>query len=152
MSQLLGSSLHRVPPPHSRIYNSTVRKSGTNCPLLQIACALETDNGVAIRALCQEQGRRLDKVNQVLLRLLTAWKFLAQPAARALALDAPDSPSPDAPHAIADIGVRGVQLRTDVVERPAVRAVALDAGRAGVAHALELCQRYGVVKSAVNAG
>ena len=36
--------------------------------------------------------------------------------------------SADAPQAVADVGVGGLQLGADVLERPAMRAVALDAG------------------------
>jgi EAL and modified HD-GYP domain-containing signal transduction protein len=69
MGEPLGSALHRV-PLSSRIYNATVRNTGPYAPLLQIASALEADNGTAIRTLCHEHGMGLEDVNRALLKSL----------------------------------------------------------------------------------
>src|SRR3954452_17026762 len=50
---------------------------------------------------------------------------------------------------VLDVLVRGLQLRGDLVDRPAVGAVALQARRAGVADPLQRSQRHAVVDRAV---
>lgn len=74
MGEPLGSALHRV-PLSSRIYNATIRNSGPYAPLLQIASALEGNNGTSVRALCDAHGMGLDEINRALLRALAGWKF-----------------------------------------------------------------------------
>ena len=69
----LGAILHRL-PLSERIPQAAVQGEGPYAPSLQLAQALESEDGAhAIRALCEEHEISLEHVNRTLLRLVCEW-------------------------------------------------------------------------------
>ncbi|GKS92506.1 HDOD domain-containing protein [Acidovorax sp. SUPP2539] len=69
LGEPLGAILRRL-PLSERIYDATVLHTGPYAASLEMACALETDNGAAIRQLCETHEMDLEEVNRGLLRVL----------------------------------------------------------------------------------
>ncbi|GKT02065.1 HDOD domain-containing protein [Acidovorax sp. SUPP3434] len=69
LGEHLGAILRRL-PLSERIYDATVLHTGPYAASLEMACALEADNGAAIRQLCETHEMDLEEVNRGLLRVL----------------------------------------------------------------------------------
>ncbi|MGD9775071.1 HDOD domain-containing protein [Diaphorobacter sp.] len=66
----LGVILRRL-PLSERVYNAAVLHTGPYAPSLEMACALESDDGGAIRQLCETHELDPEHVNRCLLRVLS---------------------------------------------------------------------------------
>lgn len=73
LDEPLETTLTRL-PLSERIPDAAVRGEGPYAPSLQIACAMERENGAAtIREVCEEHDISLEHVNRTLLRLVCEW-------------------------------------------------------------------------------
>lgn len=67
----LGTSVRSL-PLSERIFEATLSHTGPYAPSLQLACALEHDEGARLRQLCDDTDTDIEQVNRVLLRTLSA--------------------------------------------------------------------------------
>jgi c-di-GMP-related signal transduction protein len=73
LDEPLETTLTRL-PLSERIPDAAIRGEGPYAPSLQLAFALERENGAAtIRAVCEEHDISLEHVNRTLLRLACEW-------------------------------------------------------------------------------
>ncbi len=71
LGEPLGTALQTL-PLSERIYDATVAHTGPYEPCLAIACAMENEDTVHTRVLCEEHEMDIEEVNRVLLRTLAA--------------------------------------------------------------------------------
>ena len=73
LDEPLATTLARL-PLSERIADAAVHGAGPYAPSLQLALALEEENGATtVHAVCEEHGISLEHVNRSLLRLVCAW-------------------------------------------------------------------------------
>lgn len=74
LDEPLQISLERV-PLSERIPDAALRQDGPYAPSLQLAIAMESEEGVAaVRDICEQHELALEDVNRTLLRLVSSWK------------------------------------------------------------------------------
>jgi c-di-GMP-related signal transduction protein len=71
LGEPLGTALQTL-PLSERLYDATVAHTGPYEPSLAIACAMENEDTVHTRRLCEEHEMDIEEVNRVLLRALAA--------------------------------------------------------------------------------